>query len=99
MSQKNIKWIYAFLLLHYAVIALFISLAHYHETDCQFHDNCPACVWEIQARDTDSVTTQALASISDPDLWIFPFIHCEIHNLQSQFLIGDQGSRAPPATL
>lgn len=95
---KHTKYFIPILLLtHYLFVSLAVSFFHTHEADLNFHDNCPACQWDIQAKDSD--TTMAV-------VW-----HVLLNSLQSQstrledntvlnpqaILIENRSPRAPPA--
>lgn len=54
------------ILLVYFGIALFVPFLHNHPSDTHFHDDCPACHWDLQAKYDDVVTASILLEIMAP---------------------------------
>jgi len=51
---------------YYTIICLFSYLGHNHAPDFNFHDSCPACQWEVQAKEDDGYTQALMASFFHP---------------------------------
>ena len=84
------------LLSNYAALTLFISLNHNHEPDFIFHDNCPACQWELQKKSDDTCTKTILNALIDPlDFTCYTPINTTII-IDKQDFRTDNFSRAPP---
>ena len=80
----------------YITLSLFVDLFHNHDADYHFHDNCPACQWNIQAQDNHSeyevILEYILRSIEHSQIVFFyeSFLYCDNHLTTHHF------SRAPP---
>ena len=69
---------------------------HNHEEDFEFHDDCPACIWESQSQSDFSEVLSFINSILNPIEQIIFYTDLE-ETLQIQFNIHEsQPSRAPP---
>lgn len=80
----------------YAAIALFVEYTHNHEMDSIFHDDCPACLWETQLRNKDTITPLLLNSVTNPlKAGLFQTIFYESADPQQTFL-SVYACRAPP---
>ena len=55
-----------FILCQYLTISFIATFGHNHEPDANFHDNCPACQWEIQKNSDDNCTKTILNLLLDP---------------------------------
>jgi len=90
------KAILILLLLHYVFVGMVCGLFHNHEEDLVFHDNCPACQWEVQSQNADT----ALSDINDLlkiQIAAYAMFDTSFDTiLQSQIHIEDHPSRAPP---
>jgi len=95
-THHKINLLRSLLLLNYVLVVLFIELAHTHEPDLVFHDNCPACIWEVQARDRD-ITTAAIWDLLSRacDLSLCNIVYTPLFFIH-QSLPADNASRAPP---
>jgi len=96
LSQNKI--IIVGLLLHYVLIGLVVGLLHNHEEDLKFHDNCPACQWEIQSqsRDTALLDVVHLLQLHQDVSTHLTLSHDSI--IQSQTYFDNDPSRAPPVS-
>ncbi|MBN2104023.1 hypothetical protein JW835_08300 [bacterium] len=56
ITLKKLQFTLLFVLGLYLAISLFVGFAHNHDMDGTYHDDCPACLWEIQFRNTDTTT-------------------------------------------
>lgn len=95
-SKKLILSIAGFLLITYIFVGLFCSLFHNHEADLKFHDNCPACQWEVQSQNADTSLYEVGQIIQLQSTVCEKNILISIHLLQSQTLVENHASRAPP---
>ncbi|MBN2415928.1 hypothetical protein JXO52_08800 [bacterium] len=85
------------IILIYIGVALFVPFLHTHAADAHFHDNCPACQWELQAKNDDAVTSSILLEIDLPlspsrdsiEEHSVPFAH--------QLFASSISTRGPPA--
>jgi len=90
------SYVTGFLLCFYLLISLFIGLAHNHEPDMHFHDNCIACQWMRMEQDTDSKSVSikdALHPVLDSEP-VFYFYH--IQTIKDQTILFRSLSRSPP---
>lgn len=85
------------LLTHYLFVSLLVTSFHTHEADLDFHDYCPACQWEIQAKDSDTTISAVWHILLNP-------IQCQFTRLEEKTLLYPQtisiennSPRAPPA--
>ena len=62
------------LLAGYVFSALFVSFSHNHEINGSFHDDCPACQWNLQAKDEDTVTKSFVRPLILPPYLSFEHI-------------------------
>ena len=86
-----------FLLINYLFIGLFCELFHNHEADLKFHDNCPACQWEAQSQNADTSLSDVGQIIQLQSIFCENNILISIYFLQSQTLVENHASRAPPS--
>lgn len=90
------KYFYLGLIVLYSAIAVGVGFLHAHEMDGLFHDDCPACQWEIQFREPDSVTAAIWQHIHQPCIMEFAILDSDPTVLDPQSLLGSVASRAPP---
>ena len=83
----------------YAFIALFISQLHFHEPDVTFHENCPACVWQIHAQDDDTTVVDIIDSITDAATLYHIISHNSNDWIPNQIVTFSFACRAPPALI
>lgn len=85
-----------FFLALYTTLSLFVDFFHDHDADYRFHDNCPACQWNIQAQDNHSeyevILEYILHSIEHSQRAVFN----ESYLFQNNQLIIHHFPRAPP---
>ena len=77
-------------------VCILAFISHNHEFDFDFHENCPACQWQVQSHSDDTCTSEVLDTLLDPLVFIdrTPIIQSILlikQNFQSTNL-----SRAPP---
>ena len=86
----------AVLILTYICIALFVPFLHNHVADASFHDNCPACQWELQAKHDDvfiaSILLQTLAPLAESG----ELITVQAPDIKNQFRFLSDPVRGPP---
>ena len=51
---------------YYLAICVGVDLLHNHEHDCQFHDDCPACQFEVLSQDDFSQAGQLFSTLESP---------------------------------
>ncbi len=85
-----------FFLALYTTLSLFVDLFHNHDADYQFHDNCPACQWNIQAQDNHSeyevIIEYILHAIQNSQIAVF----YQSFAFENNHLTTYHLSRAPP---
>ncbi|MBU8920486.1 MAG: hypothetical protein KOO63_01380 [Bacteroidales bacterium] len=86
------------MLLSYLSVALGAELTHNHEDDGYFHDDCPACQWNIHHLSDSPEDAGVINFLADP-------LHVAQYNvvehsltLPDKILITLCSSRAPPET-
>ena len=80
----------------YLFLSLLIGLFHVHDSDCQDHGNCPACLWEKTFQNADEMTASIWQIIQRPYPYVSslnPCVPCVWH---SQLYPVSTSSRAPP---
>ena len=63
------RWFYIVLigaLAYYLAISVGANLCHNHEPGFHFHDDCPACQWEVLYQDDFSQADQILSVLETP---------------------------------
>jgi hypothetical protein len=51
---------------YYLTICVGVDLLHNHEHDCRFHDDCPACQFEVLSQYAFSQADQLLSTLESP---------------------------------
>lgn len=103
--MKTIKKLWHILILYlllsvYIGVCLFACLLHYHEPDCDFHDNCPACLWERQSQSDFSEIISILDAIRYPIFSVECNTIDESKNQSKHFIFRSSNlSRAPPVSI
>ena len=67
----------------YLFLSLLIGLFHDHDSDCQDHGNCPACLWEKTFQNADEITASIWQIIQQPYpsvLSLNPCVSCVWHS-------------------
>ena len=84
------------LLGNYSAVCLVTCVSHNHEPDFNFHDNCPACQWQVQSQQDDTYTNVILDALLDPLIFVghTPIVRSIILT-KKDFVINNL-SRAPP---
>lgn len=85
-------------LMHYLVVGLIVGLFHNHEEDLRFHDNCPACQWEVQSQNPDTALWDVNHLLEMQTAVYTQLISSCNTRIQSQTLSKDHASRAPPVS-
>ena len=91
------RFLVGILLVNYVAVSLIVCLSHSHDPDNRFHDNCPACQWQIQSQEGSGEARaildalQRLLSFSSIKLYIASF------EITHQALLSSHQSRAPPS--
>jgi hypothetical protein len=84
---------------HYMAVGLFACFCHNHEPDINFHENCPACQWQILSQDDFSEASAILDALDNP-LQFFEYKPYDQSSIQLKESIGFTFlSRAPPTSL
>jgi hypothetical protein len=91
------KILFVFLLTVYIFVGFVAGYCHDHEIDGSFHDNCPACQWEIQTYDNDRGVDSSLHIVVDLTYSIHVFKIIPFFST-SQDYYSVKTSRAPPRT-
>lgn len=98
VSSKSIEIHFLFLvfLALYLAICINADCIHNHEPDCDFHDNCPACQWQVLYQDDFSGADKILSTLDAP----LCLLSCKYY-IQSLVLPSESYrisclSRAPP---
>jgi len=81
---------------HYVAVGLFAYFCHNHEPDFSFHDNCPACQWQVQTQNDDTSISTVLDALIDPLVLLdhTPLIQSIV--LTKQDFQNNHFARAPP---
>ena len=99
MKKYNRKYLQNFLyplLIIYFFISSLSSVFHNHEEDFSFHDDCPACIWELQSQSDFSEVLSFINSLLNPVEQIRFYVDFE-ETYRIQYTIHDSRlSRAPP---
>lgn len=89
------KFLLPFLFLYF-IISSFSSIFHNHDENFEFHDDCPACIWESQSQSDFSEVLSFINNLLNPVEQITFFTEFE-ETLRVQNAIQDSHfSRAPP---
>lgn len=94
LSLQGLVFVFA-----YAVALCYIGIVgHNHPFDGEFHDNCPACHWELQTKAEDTTTLSMIESFQNsiPDYDWFECIVVPDKGQESLSIINQK--RAPPFT-
>lgn len=83
----------------YIVIALFLPFLHAHDADTSFHDDCPACQWELQAKSDDCYTLSLVRHSCLPLQNGLPHYFQHTCILPQQIFISANLTRGPPEHL
>ena len=81
---------------HYVALGLLAYFCHDHEPDFNFHDNCPACHWQVQTQNDDTSISTVLDALIDPLILVdhTPLIQSIV--LTKQDFQNNHFARAPP---
>ena len=94
----NLKILFTILFLFYFIAATpLASLCHNHEIDGDYHDDCPACRWEVQSLGDDPQTNTEFIALARP--YQKPGHHCVTQRFLAidQPILAADHSRAPPS--
>ncbi len=83
-------------LINFLITGLTIDLNHDHEIDFLAHRDCPACQWELLAKDTDSDTSCSMQAINLALIPSDTYSSLEILSHKTQIVLNNTPSRAPP---
>lgn len=98
MRKRALKnyWGSVFTIGYVFALSLIGIEGHNHAIDGSFHDNCPACQWEIQTKSDDTVTAAILKNVEQA-LILKEHLQLEINiTAKNQFFKVLNHSRAPP---
>ncbi|MCK4539077.1 MAG: hypothetical protein KAV42_09815 [Candidatus Krumholzibacteria bacterium] len=86
------------MLVSYLSVALGAELTHNHEHDGYFHDDCPACQWNIQHQSDSPEDAGVINFIANPlQLTQYNIVESS-STLPDKVLVNLCSSRAPPET-
>ena len=83
-------------LIHFIAVTPLADLGHDHEIDGEYHDDCPACRWQVQALGDDPQANTVSIDV------VKPFNPSDRHHViqsilpKEQILLPGDPSRAPP---
>lgn len=102
MNSNRIKKILRLFLavsfiLNYATVTLGFAVSHTHEPDFDFHENCPACLWQVQAQDTDASQHEVIRLIQGAQSYFNGMPAACICIFYNSEYDSQNPSRAPPA--
>ena len=83
-------------LIHFTAVTPLADLCHDHEIDGEYHDDCPACRWQVQALGDDPQANTVSLDVVNP--FNPPGRHHVIRPIlqKDQILLPGDPSRAPP---
>jgi len=84
------------LLVNYISVGILTFISHNHEPDFDFHENCPACKWQVQSQQNDTSTSTVLDALIDPLVFIDHTPTIQSIVLTKQNFQTTNLSRAPP---
>ena len=84
-------------LFHFIAVTPLASLSHDHEIDGEYHDNCPACRWEVQALGDDPQTNTVFIDLVNPFYQSGRHYVIRLILLKDQSILTADHSRAPPS--
>lgn len=87
------------LLLNYVSVGLAVPFLHDHDFECRFHDDCPACHWQIQSQEDNTTHQAILDGLSRPFILIGYLSDETAATPLAEVYFSDNLSRAPPVIL
>jgi len=85
--------------INYVTVGSFACLCHNHARDFRFHENCPACQWQVQFQDDFSEASAILDALDNP-LQFIEYKPYDQSSIQLKECVGfTYLSRAPPTPL
>ena len=97
---SRISWhtfLLTLIIFNYMGVCIGSSLSHNHKPSTTFHDDCPACQWEIQSQEDFFEVTDILDKLANPLNMIGYGPAISIHFVSPQEFVCDHFSRAPPS--
>jgi len=91
------KILFSIVLTYFLAIYLLSPLLHNHKQDFRFHDNCPACYWEIQIKNDIPEIMPIMGSTCVQPITIEYISLEEIILTPQKVLSSRPNPRAPPA--
>jgi len=96
---RHMSWrkvLFLFFLSHYLIVSLGAFFFHNHKPDFSFHDNCPACQWQVQSQEDFSQASAILDALDSPLYFIEYCFLSQSVNLPWKQVSFPHFSRAPP---
>ena len=66
MKQLQKTILFSLLIVYSLLICVLGTIGHVHDIDGSFHDNCPACQWELQVQNENTILTTIWDIIDNP---------------------------------
>jgi len=96
-GKHSLFKVFLFIILaEYISVCFFAFSWHNHKPDAQFHDNCPACQWQVQSQGDGTSIDAVMDSLIDPLVLTSQNQVDQSINLFEQDFQFTNASRAPP---
>lgn len=92
-----IRFLVLFCIAYYLCISLGVEFAHNHEPDAEFHNDCPACQWQLFYMDDFSEAQQITGALTTPLRLIGYNRHVQSFVFSLNIFTNYNSSRAPPS--
>ena len=93
------RFLFVVCLAFYLTVSFGAEFSHTHEPDIEFHDNCPACQWQVLHMDDFSQIQEILNALGAPlDLIGYEY-YSQLLVFPSEILSFSYPSRAPPLSI
>lgn len=90
------RFLFVICLAFYLTVSFGAEFSHTHEPDIEFHDNCPACQWQVLYMDDFSQVHEVL-NVPDAPLDLIGYeYYSQLLVFPSDILSFSCSSRAPP---
>jgi hypothetical protein len=100
MKLSRFTWKKIILLLflsNYLAVSALVSLGHDHDADFDFHEQCPACQWQVQSQEDFSDILSVITALLDPLIVVDENPEVCVLVLPQKDAVSIYFSRAPPA--
>ncbi len=96
-NKTKFRSFFSAVVFFYAAVSLFFPVFHRsHENPLRLHEDCPACIFQVQTQDTHQAftTSQVIKLLKDIPRYFYSAL--SLQETPVPFTVPTQDSRAPP---